>query len=317
MLGHEVTMQPTRQRGPWHAGERQMQQRAGVAERMAVLGDRLIRDSLPEQHRAFYQKLPFVVLAGVAADGAVWATALAGAPGQLMHSPTPTTLQIGVRPEREDPVAATLAPGAAVGLLGIELETRRRNRVNGRVTAVDGEGLHIAVEQAFGNCPQHIRVRQAQAAAPALAAAEHATTLDPAARAAIAAADTFFVASSVDEDGDPARRSVDVSHRGGPAGFIKLTGDTLTIPDYSGNLQFNTMGNLLSNPRAGLLFIDFGSGDLLQLTGRTEIVFDGEELAGQPDAERLWRLRVEQVVRRRGALGLRWSQASAARRSAT
>src|SRR5687767_2030281 len=91
-------------RSPWHAGERQMQARAGVAGRMETLGSRLIRDALPEQHRLFYALLPFIVLAAVDGEGAVWATALAGPPG-FLRTPTPGLLHIAARPGDGDPVA--------------------------------------------------------------------------------------------------------------------------------------------------------------------------------------------------------------------
>ena len=122
-----------------------------------------------------------------------------------------------------------------------------------------------------------------------------------AARAMISAADTCFVASYVDVDGDTRKRAVDVSHRGGRTGFVQIDSDRLTIPDFAGNLHFNTLGNLLLNPRAGLLFIDFGNGDLLHVTGTTEIIFDGPEVAAFQGAERLWRLQVTAVVRRPAA----------------
>jgi ferredoxin-NADP reductase len=122
----------------------------------------------------------------------------------------------------------------------------------------------------------------------------------------ISGADTCFVASYVDLDGDASRRSVDVSHRGGNAGFVQIDGDCLSIPDFAGNMHFNTLGNLLLNPRAGLLFIDFNSGDILQVSGRTEMVLEGPEVSAFQGAERLWRLHVEQVVSRPAALALRW-----------
>lgn len=290
---------------PWHAGERAMQARAGVAARMEVLGARIIQRVMPEQHRLFYPLLAFVVLGAVDADGAPWATVLAGEPG-FLHAPTPSLLRISARPDTDDPAARAIAPGAAVGLLGVDLSTRRRNRLNGVVAASDASGLGVAVRQAFGNCPQHIRVRARVDREVPRGEAEVLRGLDTGARAAISAADTFFVASYVDADGE---RSVDVSHRGGAPGFVRVDGDVLTIPDFSGNLQFNTMGNLLVNPRAGLLFVDFATGDLLQLTGDVELVFDGEELAASPEAERLWRLRVTAMVRRPGALGQRWAPA--------
>ena len=67
------------------------------------------------------------------------------------------------------------------------------------------------------------------------------------------------------------------------------------------------MGNLQLNPRAGVLFIDFDTGDLLTLTGTAEVVWDGEELKAFDGAERAWRFRVESGWRLRDALPLRWA----------
>jgi predicted pyridoxine 5'-phosphate oxidase superfamily flavin-nucleotide-binding protein len=297
---------------PWHAGETQLQQRVGVAERMAVFGSKVIRDYLPDQHRAFYGQLPFLLVGVVDADGNPWATVLEGRAG-FLSSPDADTLRISALPNPGDPARLALGLGSAVGLLGIELQTRRRNRLNGTVTAVDGTGFLVGVDQAFGNCPQYIQTRTLsfanQPGQKAAVPVERGPSLDDAARATIASADTFFIASYVDIGADTidraARRGVDVSHRGGKPGFIRIDGDVLTIPDFAGNLHFNTLGNLLLNPRAGLTFVDFTTGDLLQLTGSTELVLEGDEVAAFQGAERLWRLRVEQFVRRRGALALR------------
>jgi len=58
------------------------------------------------------------------------------------------------------------------------------------------------------------------------------------------------------------------SHRGGNPGFVEVLDErTLRVPDYVGNGMFNTLGNFVSNPRAGLLFIDFEGGRTLQLIG--------------------------------------------------
>ncbi|MCY1059482.1 pyridoxamine 5'-phosphate oxidase family protein [Nannocystis sp. SCPEA4] len=298
-------MEPRRHRSPWHAGEVQLQAQLGVAERMAEVGARVIRDYMPDQHRTFYEQLPFLVLGAVDEAGAPWATLVEGAPG-FVHSPDPRTLRIDALPGRADPAHAGITTGAALGCLGIELPTRRRNRANGRVHARDDGGFTLAVEWAFGNCPQYIQTRTPTSVAGEVTSVERMAALDDEARQAIAAADTFFVASYVDEDGDPARRGVDVSHRGGRPGFVRVDGDTLTIPDFAGNLQFNTLGNLLVNPRAGLLFVDFERGDLLQISGATELVFAGEELATFAGAERLWRVTARHMVRRRGALRSRW-----------
>lgn len=290
-------------RSPWHDGEIQMQARVGVAERMEAFGRKVIRTQMPDQHRAFYQQLPFMLYGAVDADGRPWASILEGAPG-FAHSPEPGVLRFKSVPTADDP--AQIMEGAAIGLLGIELHTRRRNRLNGHVSAVTTKGFDVSVQQSFGNCPQYIQLRQLQSvplAEPLSRIAQHLKGLDDAARSMIAGADTLFVASYVDVDG---QRSVDVSHRGGQAGFVKVEGNRLTIPDFAGNLFFNTLGNLLINPRAGLLFIDFSSGDLLHLSGRTDIILDGPQVQAFQGAERLWTFEVEMLVRRPAALALRW-----------
>ena len=283
-----------------------MHARLGVGERMEVFGRRVIRDFLPDQHRSFFAQLSFLIVGAVDDAGAPWATWLEGAPG-FVASPDPKQLRIDALPNAGDPVAAAIAMGAPVGLLGIELHTRRRNRMNGAVRARDDAGFAVAVEHAFGNCPQYIQNRSlSMTPTPSgVDTAERRPGLDDSARAMIAAADTFFVASYVDLDADPSRRAVDVSHRGGKPGFVRIDGDVLTIPDFAGNLHFNTIGNLLLNPRAGLLFFDFENGDLLQLTGSCEIVLEGEEIAAFQGAERLWRFTVRERVRRRAAVSLR------------
>ncbi|VVP46911.1 pyridoxamine 5'-phosphate oxidase family protein [Pseudomonas fluorescens] len=291
------------ERSPWHAGEIEMQARIGVSERMELLGRRVIRDHMPDQHRSFYEQLPFMVYGAVDADGKPWASLLEGEPG-FVHSPEPQLLHFSSRPTVDDP--AQLSDGSAIGLLGIELHTRRRNRINGHIGAMSENGFDVTVDQSYGNCPQYIQLRQFRSVPltdPATRPAQHFNALDDAAKVMIAEADTFFVASYVDVEGV---RSVDVSHRGGQSGFVHVEGDRLTIPDFAGNLFFNTLGNLLVNPRAGLLFIDFISGDLLQLSGRTEITLEGPEVEAFQGAERIWTFHVEHVVRRPAALALRW-----------
>ncbi|SEH88475.1 hypothetical protein SAMN05216581_0318 [Pseudomonas asplenii] len=290
---------------PWHAGERQMQARVGVAERMTELGTRVVRDYMPDQHREFFRQLPFMLFGAVDEAGRPWASLFEGEPG-FAFSPDPQHLRIDSFPQPEDPASAALQAGAALGLLGIELHTRRRNRLNGHICGLGEQGLEIVVEHSFGNCPQYIQLRQFERVAPVdptQRIVQRGNTLDPQATAMIRGADTFFVASYVEVEGG---RSVDVSHRGGQSGFVQVEGDCLTIPDFAGNLFFNTLGNLLVNPRAGLLFIDFNTGDLLQLSGRTEIILDGPQVKAFQGAERLWTFHVEHVVRRPAGSTLRW-----------
>ncbi|HET9594541.1 MAG TPA: pyridoxamine 5'-phosphate oxidase family protein [Anaeromyxobacteraceae bacterium] len=282
---------------PFHAGEIEAQERAGEA---ASGGG--IRDFMTAQHRTFFEALPFVILGG--SDGG-WpvGTLLAGEPG-FVSAPDPRTLRIAGQLPEDDPASRVLVEGAPVGVLGIDLGTRRRNRANGVVTSADREALVVAVRQSFGNCPQYIHVRELQGSPrKAQPAAERLAGLDAAARSMISAADTFFVTTAARTD--ESRGGVDVSHRGGPRGFVRVDGSTLTVPDYRGNRYFNTLGNLVSNPRAALLFVDFDEGDLLHVQGTAEILWDAPDPRSFPAAERSWRVRVEAVVRRRGAVPLR------------
>ena len=64
---------------------------------------------------------------------------------------------------------------------------------------------------------------------------------------------------------------MDISHRGGETGFVRIDGQTLSVADYPGNRFFNTIGNLELNPLAGLMFIDHVSGELLQLAVRAHV----------------------------------------------
>ncbi|WP_070886665.1 pyridoxamine 5'-phosphate oxidase family protein [Pseudomonas sp. D2-3] len=291
----------------WHQGETFIQEKLGVAERMAAVGKRVVRDFMPDQHREFYAQLPFIVVGSVDTQGDPWAGMLEGQAG-FMSSPTPTTLDIAARANSGDPVGQGMAEGAAVGLLGIELHTRRRNRMNG-VVAAGGQGLRVAVEQSFGNCPRYIQQRDftlaRDPAATFVGEVDELPALDAAARALIEGADTFFVATYAEVEG---RRQVDVSHRGGNSGFVRINADgTLTIPDFNGNLFFSTLGNIVLNGKAGLLFVDFATGDVLQLSGDAEVIFDSAEIGAFQGAERLWAFRARRIVRRPGATALRWA----------
>lgn len=280
----------------WHPGEQALQKSTGLSDQMIADRARVIRNFMPDQHRTFFAQLPLLVVGSVDASGAPWASLLAGEPG-FVTSPDPTHLRVAARAMMGDPLAASLQIGTRLGLLGIELPTRRRNRMNGRIVERNDGGFTVAVDQSFGNCPKYIQARDyAEEVAPREIVVEPLSALDAEARRLIAGSDTFFVASYVADDyGRPA--GVDISHRGGPTGFIRIEPDgTLTIPDFPGNRFFNTLGNLLVNPRAGLLFIDFARGDLLQVTGSTEVLRDDAlrdtALAvDYPGAERFWRFK--------------------------
>lgn len=296
---------------PFHAGERRVQDRAGTRARMEVAGPRLIRDHMPDQHRELFEKLPYLVAGAVDALGQPWATILTGAPGFV--TTTAQELRIAALPDPLDPVRQALQPGAAIGLLGIELSTRRRNRMNGRIRKMDSSGPTVDVVQSFGNCPKYIHIRQHHRLSrprPVTRLAETAA-LGPEARAMIESADTFFIATTSGQQAEGRTQGIDVSHRGGEPGFVTVQssdiGTQLLVPDYVGNGFFNTLGNLALDSRAGLLFVDFAQGHLLQLAARADVIWHDAETSAETGAARVLELEISGGQWLQDALDLRWA----------
>ncbi|WOB09028.1 pyridoxamine 5'-phosphate oxidase family protein [Piscinibacter gummiphilus] len=285
-----------------HAGETTVQRRLGVDERMGEVMEQVVRTWMPEQHRELFGKLPTLLVGSLDAHGRPWASMLHGAPG-FIRAPDERHLHIAARPSPDDPWQPAL--DTPIGLLGLEPHTRRRNRMNGSVVALDADGFTIEVDQSFGNCPKYIQARTPYTVhrTPAAPRAE-GPLLGDTALELVRHADTLFIATaSHTPRAHAGAEGVDVSHRGGPPGFVHVgthEGRTvLTIPDYPGNRFFNTLGNLVVNPRAGLLFVDYHAGHLLQLTGDAHLLWEGEL--------RAIRITVQNGWWRAHALPLRWS----------
>jgi len=297
---------------PFHEGEQRIQTRLGVREEIEPWARRVVRPLLPDEHRTFYAQLPFLVLAARDPAGRPWTTLLAEEPG-FVSSPDPRSLRIAALPSPGDALADALHRGDDVGLLGIELHSRRRNRVNGRV-ADRGDGrFTLAVDQSFGNCPQYIterRWRRASSEEQRRRVATRGSSLSRDQREFIERADTFFIGTGFRGSGESPVFGMDASHRGGAAGFVQIRDSReLAFPDYAGNNHFNTLGNLLMDPHAGLLFVDFERGSLLQLTGRAHIDWDAPEIRPIPGARRMVRFAIEELVYLEGVLPLRWERA--------
>ncbi|MBL4864326.1 MAG: pyridoxamine 5'-phosphate oxidase family protein [Rhodobiaceae bacterium] len=302
---------------PFHKGEQEIQDRVGVRDRAEMLARRVVRDHMPDQHREFYEALPFLLLGSTDQAGRPWASVVAGPEG-FISSPDPRRLKIQAAPLPGDPLAETLASGTPIGVLGIDPATRRRNRMTGKIGKVERQGSEIGgfeidVAQAFGNCPKFIQTRsvhfsEEKDSADKTANVEKGTVLDAQAQNLIATADTFFIATTFKDENPSQADGSDVSHRGGKPGFVKVETDrSLLFPDFVGNNHFNTLGNIQLNSKAGLLFIDFASGDLLYLTGDAEIIWEGPELASFEGAHRLVRFNLDEMVRSRRALPLQVS----------
>jgi hypothetical protein len=131
------------------------------------------------------------------------------------------------------------------------------------------QGLEIAADQAFGNCPSYIQKRDLE-----LDLSSPVTAPGPARRGSeltaehveiVENADTFFLGTS------HPTRGADTSHKGGLPGFVRVDGPDLWWPDYAGNNLFNSLGNIAVDPVASMLFIDFRKGATLYLSGMAHL----------------------------------------------
>jgi hypothetical protein len=213
----------------------------------------------------------------------------------------PTRLRIHASPALGDPLY-DLPAGQPVGLLVIEYAIRRRVRMNGDLVRIGADGLTIEIDQAYGNCPQYIPPHALILSVPGVGAGagegttagtkelrDHLTDAD---RDLIQHADTFVLGTT------HATRGNDASHRGGPPGFVHVErinpdessedphgGDLLAWADYPGNNMFNSLGNLVLDQAAALLFADFATGRTLHLSGTAEVVWSSPDDGSVPDAE--------------------------------
>ena len=284
---------------PYHEGEQLVQQRTGNEMRATQLA-RVISDRIRPGSVPFLARQSMVTLGSVDGDRNLWASVLLGQPG-FLTAPDERTVKLDLtlaeRDER-DPFWANVEKDPRVGMLAIELDTRKRLRINGDVRRTGPETMLVDVLEAYPNCPKYIQRRELTRRS----AGEIAAGLEPrsgdiltaALRDAITTSDTLFVASAHPD------RGVDVSHRGGNPGFVEVLDErTLRVPDYVGNGMFNTLGNFVSNPRAGLLFIDFEGGSTLQLIGtpmiRWELDAPSDRTGG---TRRYWDLTVDRWLER-------------------
>ncbi|MCA9646210.1 MAG: pyridoxamine 5'-phosphate oxidase family protein [Polyangiaceae bacterium] len=301
---------------PFHSGEEALQLEAGVRDKMAAVGPRVIRDRMLPQHIELFEKLPTLFVGVLDAQGQPWASMVHGVPG-FIEALGDHSLRITGKPLFGAPRFG-LQPGSAVGLLGLEPHTRRRNRANGAIEQLLTDTWVVRIHQSFGNCPKYIHAREIVGRperAPSKPRRE-GTKLSLKARQLIEASDTFFIASASggqlaeQELGESAGAGVDISHRGGPVGFVRVvqgtSEDLLLVPDYPGNLMFNTLGNLLVWPRAGLLFVDWQTGDLLQLAASATLR-EATDAWSSLDAQRQLELRISEGWFHPAAIPLNWS----------
>jgi len=280
---------------PFHEGEIEAQQRTGEAAEGARNGQ-VIMDRIHPGGAKLIERQQLLVLASVDTQRRPWASVVLGKPGFMDASPLEEMIVnlTAAHVATGDQLIDHIRNDGRIGALIIDLAARLRIRVNGNAK-IDGEQLRISVAESYPNCPKYIQRRRMgfnETTTHDAAPIASGSVLGDDQQAIITSADTFFIASLHPE------RGVDASHRGGMPGFVDIVDEhTLRVPDYVGNSMYNTLGNLISNPAAGLVFFDFENGTTLQLTGMTSIEWEGNDTDGRTGGtQRFWTFKVDEWV---------------------
>lgn len=287
---------------PWHDGEAKMHRLLRVPPQ-----DNPTSAMLTPQASFMFQRAPLQAFGTLDTQSRPWVTLWGGSSG--FSEPLGQGM-VGTRTlvdSKYDPVVRALvgdaeksavaplthgADGKLIAGLAIDLMTRKRVKTAGRLVAamlqeVQGQGenelvqtqdqLQIVtkIEQSLGNCPKYLNqyVIRPALVAPQLVA--DGPSLSVEGQDLIAKSDMFFLSTSTEDD-------MDVNHRGGPLGFVRIiSASEIAYPEYSGNRLYQSLGNLQLNPKIGLAFPDYATGEVLYVTGTAEI------LAGKKAAELL------------------------------
>jgi uncharacterized protein len=252
----------------YHPGEFLVQQKANE-KAIADRNGRAITNKIIPGAINFIEKLPFAIASSRNEVGEIFVSFLSGSEGFIMVI-SDSLIEIDVElisSNLNDQFWRNAQLGQQIGFLFIEPLTRRRYRLNGKIYSTDKK-IQVAVEQAYPNCPKYIQKRSFTRVEKHFYRGSiiqgHELTSDLI--SLVKSADCVFVGSA-DRSG-----SMDASHRGGLPGFIHITDPvTLIIPDYPGNGMYNTLGNFVTNPNAGILVLDHESKRTLQLIGEAQL----------------------------------------------
>jgi ferredoxin-NADP reductase/predicted pyridoxine 5'-phosphate oxidase superfamily flavin-nucleotide-binding protein len=327
----------------WHPGERAIQQKLNFAGPMAYQYS-IIRSELDEQHREFHTtRLPFVPVTTLDAQGRPWGSILAGSSGEpgFITSPNWDRLTIKAKlwpgePMRTNFKGKQISSDSRERLLfagiGIEFSTRRRNKFAGYVDGIGADGddciVHVKVNEAIGNCPKYINVRElVPSATDPVVVHERLNILDPLeplpedVLSFIRESDTTFIGTTYQASKElegifPSH--LGMNQRGGRAGFIRVKPSdrrTVVLPDFSGNRLMTSLGNIEATPLASLSFVNFTSGAVLYLTGDAKNVVAPDSYAIMPGQKALTTIFVTGYVLVDNALPVRQRKGSRAAQS--
>jgi predicted pyridoxine 5'-phosphate oxidase superfamily flavin-nucleotide-binding protein len=249
----------------YHSGEREAQRLAGEQD-IADAREGMMQPRIAVPAVRWLSAQTLLAIATRDPEDRPWASVLTGRPGFLHAEDSGAGLWIDQKIPGS--ICSDLKRNSAIGLLAIDLATRQRMRVNGKAHTLPS-GLYVTVQESFFNCPKYITRRLALPSdAAASAGQQNGADLRAEHLQLLHETDVLFMATAHPE------RGLDVSHRGGDAGFVQLLPDgTLRIPDYPGNSLFNSLGNLLVDPRVGIAVPNLRTGEVLEITGRATIAW--------------------------------------------
>jgi uncharacterized protein len=286
----------------YHWGELEVQRRAGVDEGASRVSG-IIRSTIPSSAQDFLLQQPIAIAATVDRSDQPSASLLTGEPG-FMRALDEQTVMISGLPFPKDALNRNLKVRNEIGILTIEFATRRRAKIKGEAEILNPAGLLVRTKRVYALCPKYIQARspeKIEASEEAKRSSAKSRKLNPFQRDWIQKADTFFIASFHPETG------ADASHRGGLPGFVRVVDSQhLLFPDYPGNHMFNTLGNITANPKAGLLFIDFETGSILQIQGAAQIHWEPQAATQFAGAERVVELAIHRVIQTTRAIEWKW-----------
>jgi len=281
---------------PWNAGEERMHRLLRVPDQ-----DNPTSTVLTPQASFMLQKGSLLALGTLDNHERPWVTLFGGSPGfseplgggfvgtrTLVDSENDPVVQALVGDAKDGEMSQPKDGGKMLAGLAIDLMTRKRVKIGGRMVAGTVKEVNVEfedgaepqkqsqiqlvtkIEESLGNCPKYLNQYEIR---PALVKAElvsSGSSLSDEGKTLTQRADMFFLSTSTPID-------MDVNHRGGAGGFVRVISSTcIAYPEFSGNRLYQSLGNLQINPKIGITFPDYGTGDVLYITGTTEILVGAE-----------------------------------------
>ncbi|PVI00820.1 hypothetical protein DM02DRAFT_655065 [Periconia macrospinosa] len=310
---------------PWNEGEMRMHELLKIP-----LHDNPTAGMLTQQAILMFERAPLLAIGTLDSEGYPWTSLWGGETG--FSEPLGSGI-VGTRTSVDstwDPVVQALVGHAKKGEmvkgnekmvsgLSFNLMTRKRVKIFGRVLAGTIDELDVEnkdkrepsptkqhqiqlvtrIEQSMGNCPKYINQYEIKPATVTSNLAYEGPALSVEAKTLILGSDMFFLSSATGQD-------MDTNIRGGPRGFVRVISDTeIAYPEYSGNRLYQSLGNLKVNPKIGMTFPNYETGDVLYTTGVSEVLTGNDAAALLPGSNLALKITFKLVRLVKGGLPFR------------